>query len=106
MLMHRLQFPTGLSLAAFLDQFGAEAPCEAALEEARWPDGFRCPRCGEAQHSVFRVGVHQTFQCWACHTQTSLIAGTPFQSTHLPLTIWFLAIYLFRQSQTNLSAMP
>ena len=37
--------------------------------------------------------------------QTSLIAGTLFQSTHLALTIWFLAIYLVSQAKTGLSAL-
>jgi hypothetical protein len=37
--------------------------------------------------------------------QTSLIAGTLFQSTHLPLTLWFLAIYLISQAKTGLSAL-
>jgi hypothetical protein len=36
--------------------------------------------------------------------QTSLIAGTLFQSTHLPLNIWFLAIYLVSQAKTGLPA--
>ena len=103
--MNRIQFQAGLSLPAFHEQFGTEGPCEAALERARWPEGFRCPRCGEARHSVFHVGRRQTFQCRACRTQTSLIAGTLFQSTHLPLTIWFLAIYLISQAKTGLSAL-
>lgn len=103
--MNRIQFQDGLSLPAFYAQFGTEAQCEAALERARWPQGFRCPRCGEARHSAFHVGRHQTFQCRACRTQTSLIAGTLFQSTHLPLTRWFLAIYLISQAKTGLSAL-
>jgi hypothetical protein len=37
--------------------------------------------------------------------QTSLIAGTLFQSTHLALTLWFLAIYLISQAKTGLSAL-
>jgi hypothetical protein len=103
--MNRIQFQPGLSLPAFYAQFGTEAQCEASLERARWPDGFRCPRCGEAEHSVFRVGAHPTCQCRACHVQTSLIAGTLFQSTHLPLTTWFLAICLISQAKTGLSAL-
>ena len=103
--MNRIQFQPGLSLPAFHEQFGTEVQCEAALERARWPERFRCPRCGEAQHSVFRVGSRKTFQCRACRVQTSLIAGTLFQSTHLPLTRWFLAIYLISQAKTGLSAL-
>jgi hypothetical protein len=37
--------------------------------------------------------------------QTSLIAGTVMQSTKLPLTVWFLAIYLISQAKTGLSAL-
>ena len=103
--MNRIQFQAGLSLPAFQAQFGTEAQCEAALERARWPEGFRCPRCGEARHARLHVGAHTTFQCRACRTQTSLIAGTLFQSTHLALTVWFLAIYLISQAKTGLSAL-
>lgn len=105
MSMNRIQFQPGLSLPAFLIQFGNEAQCEAALEKARWPEGFRCPHCGGAAHSAFRVGARMTFQCSACRAQTSLIAGTLFQSSHLALTVWFLAIYLVSQAKTGLSAL-
>ncbi len=103
--MNRIQFQPGLSLPAFLEQFGTEAQCEAALERARWPDGFRCPRCGQAAHYVLRSGGRKTFQCQSCRVQTSLIAGTLFQSTHLALTLWFLAIDLISQAKTELSAL-
>jgi transposase-like protein len=103
--MNRIQFQPGLSLPAFLEQFGTEVQCEAALEQARWPDGFRCPHCGHAHAYVLPIGAHRTFQCQACRSQTSLIAGTLFQSTHLGLTIWFLAIYLVSQAKTGLSAL-
>ncbi len=105
MAMNRIQFQPGLSLPAFLGQFGTEAQCEAALEQARWPEGFRCPRCGQADHCLLHVGVHKTFQCGGCRLQTSLIAGTLFHSTHLALTVWFLAIYLVGQAKTGLSAL-
>jgi transposase-like protein len=54
---------------------------------------------------VFKVGSHKTFQCQACRHPTSLISGTFFQSTKLPLTVWFLAIYLISQAKTGLSAL-
>ena len=40
-----IQFQKGLSLREFQGLYGTEALCEAALEKARWPNGFRCPRC-------------------------------------------------------------
>ncbi|MFZ4791844.1 MAG: IS1595 family transposase [Candidatus Competibacteraceae bacterium] len=103
--MNRIQFQAGLSLPAFLQQFGTETQCETALESARWPEGFRCPHCGEASHYVLRKRGRKTFQCQNCRAQTSLIAGTLFQGTHLALTVWFLAIYLISQAKTGLSAL-
>ena len=103
--MNRIQFQSGLSLPDFLHQFGTEAQCEVELEQARWPQSFVCPCCGHTAASVFRVGSHPTFQCKACRHQTSLTAGTLFESTKLPLTLWFLAIYLISQAKTGLSAL-
>jgi hypothetical protein len=37
--------------------------------------------------------------------QTSRIAGTLFQGTHLALTLWFLALDLISQAKTGLSAL-
>jgi len=54
---------------------------------------------------LLKGGKHKTFQCKCCRLQTSLIAGTLFQSTHLALNIWFLAIYLVSQAKTGLSAL-
>jgi hypothetical protein len=104
MAMNRIQFQPGLSMPAFAQRFGTESQCAAALEAARWPNGFSCPRCGGTAHCVLRGGSCKVFQCQACRHQTSLIAGTVFQGTKLPLTVWFLAIYLISQAKTG--SMP
>ena len=44
-------------------------------------------------------------QCNRCHRQTSITAGTIFDSTKLPLTVWFQAIYLMTQDKKGVSAM-
>ncbi|MDP2794728.1 MAG: transposase [Sulfurisoma sp.] len=105
MAMSRIQFQPGLSMPEFLKAYGTEAQCEQALEAVRWPNGFCCPRCGHAAHYVLRDGFRKVFQCNACRHQASLIAGTVFQGTKLPLTIWFLAIYPISQAKTGLSAL-
>lgn len=51
MAMNRIQFQPGLSLPAFYKLYGTEAQCAAALEKARWPTGFSCPRCDGHQAS-------------------------------------------------------
>ena len=52
---------------------------------------------------VLPIGKLQ--QCNRCHHQTSVTAGTIFESTKLPLTIWFQAIYLITQDKKGISAM-
>lgn len=105
MAMNRIQFQPGLSMPEFLKDYGTEGQCEESLEAVRWPNGFCCPRCGHTAHYVLRDGSRKVFQCNACRHQASLIAGTVFQGTKLPLTIWFLAIYLISQAKTGLSAL-
>ena len=103
--MNRIQFQPGLSMPEFFARYGTEAQCEAALVATRWPDGFRCPCCGNSAHCVVHASSRKLFQCNACRHQTSLIAGTVFQGTKLKLTIWFLAIYVISQAKTGLSSL-
>lgn len=105
MAMNKIQFQPGLSMPEFLKNYGTEAQCEQALEAVRWLEGFQCPRCAGEAHSILRDGSRKVFQCSTCRYQASLIAGTVFQGTKLPLTIWFLAIYLISQAKTGLSAL-
>lgn len=88
---NRVQFQMGLSLAQFLQLYGADARCEQALFHARWPQGLGCPSCGSKK--FHRLATRRaTFQCNRRKRQLSPLAGTLFQSTKLPLTTWYLAI--------------
>ncbi|MER8386592.1 hypothetical protein NKJ46_26355 [Mesorhizobium sp. M0166] len=40
-----------------------------------------------------------------CRKQTSVIAGTVMQGTHLPLRKWFLAAYLMATHSNSISAL-
>ncbi len=59
MAMNRIQFQPGLSLPAFLLHFGTEAQCAATLQQARWPHGFRCPRCDQVDHYCARQSLEE-----------------------------------------------
>lgn len=100
---NQVQFQQGFSLRDFMEQYGMETQCREALFQARWPDGFRCPSCHANRYS--KIKTRNLYQCSSCHHQTSLISGTLFEQTKLPLTVWFLAIYLVTQAKTGLSAL-
>jgi hypothetical protein len=94
-----------MSIPEFMRSFGTEARCAEAITAARWPDGFRCPRCAVADHCVVGHGARKLFQCYGCRLQTSLTAGSLMEHTKLPLVTWFLAIYLISQAKTGLSSL-
>lgn len=105
MAMNRVQFQPGLSMSAFYHRYGTEVRCHRALAQARWPNGFVCPRCGGSPHSTFERGERVYWQCQGCRYQTTVTAGTIFQATKLPLTGWFLAMHLMTQAKNNISAL-
>lgn len=98
-----VQFQKGLSEPAFEEQYGTEAQCRAVVIALRWPQGFVCPICSGKRYSL--VKTRGLYQCSDCRCQTSPIAGTIFASTHLPLRIWFRAIYHLTQTKQGISSI-
>jgi transposase-like protein len=107
MKMNRVQFQPGLSMHQFMELYGTQEKCEAAVINWRWSKGYVCPSCGQAGagFSSFRRGRLLYRQCSSCSFQCSVIAGTIFEATKLPLTVWFLAMHLLTQAKTNMSML-
>jgi ribosomal protein L37AE/L43A len=103
--MNRVQFQRGLSMAEFMDRYGSEDKCEAALAASRWPAGFTCPHCEGPSRTTFRRLGRLYWQCARCGHQCSLTSGTIFGASKLPLTRWFLAMHLLTQAKTNVAAL-
>ena len=103
MARNAVQFQKGLSEAKFEEIYGTEEQCRAIVVAARWPDGFECPGCGARAYSDIKT--RGLFQCSACQRQTSPTAGTIFASTHLPLRLWFRAMYHLTQSKQGISSI-
>ena len=84
--------------------FRTDADCLDYLEWLRWADGFVCPGCGHAYG--WRLGDGR-LRCTGCGARTSVTAGTVFERTRTPLTVWFTACWLFaRQKKRRLGAEP
>lgn len=91
-----------MNLVELVDRFHSEDRCRAYLEELRWPNGVECPRCGGTV--ISRIKDRNQFDCDSCRYQFSVMAGTIFHDTHLPLWKWFLAVYLIVESKKGISA--
>lgn len=83
-------------------RFHAEQACREYLFQLRWPMGFRCPNCGAGKAWPVRSGL---WQCAGCGRQTSVTAGTIFQDTHTPLTVWFRAMWWMTTQKNRVSAL-
>ena len=103
MAKNKIQFQEGLSLPRFLATYGTEEQCQQVLFKMRWPQGFRCPKCGH-EH-CYALQSRKLYQCRRCRFQASLTQGTIFASTKLPLPTWMLAIYLVTQSKDGISSL-
>lgn len=90
------------NLIEMMEKFNSEDRCREYLEALRWPSGVCCTRCGSL--SVSKIVKRHQYDCNDCRYQFSPMAGTVFHDTHLPLTKWFLAVYLMCESKKGISA--
>ncbi len=90
------------TLDEFEERFSTDSACRDYLMALRWPEGFRCPRCGHGKGWPVRAVL---VQCAACGHQVSATAGTVFQDTHKPLRTWFRAIWHVTSQKTGARAL-
>lgn len=93
---------SGMRFDKFRQRFQTNESCREYLYQLRWPRGFVCPRCGAA--GGYPIKGRSEYSCKHCHKQTSVTAGTVMHRTHLPLTVWFWAMYLVARDKRGISA--
>jgi transposase-like protein len=96
-----MRFPR--TLLEFNEVFPDEAACWRALRRARWPHGFRCPRCGHRRS--WQLVKRRLEQCCRCRYQASVTAGTVLHRTQVPLRVWFLGIFFVARHKRGISAL-
>lgn len=89
-------------MGEFQAWFRSDADCRDYLEWLRWPEGFVCPVCDQ-QREYWRLGDGRVM-CRGCGNRTSATAGTIFDRTRTPLTVWFMACWLFATGKDGISA--
>src|SRR5580704_1769106 len=92
-----------MDLMKLMQECDTQDECRAILEELRWPDGVKCPRC--QSDKISRIRKRFQFDCDSCRYQFSVTSGTIFHDTHLPLPKWFAAVYLMCESKKGMSAL-
>jgi len=98
--------------------FSDEGAAYELLERIRWPDGPICPHCGVIDHAYYlaplsgvrvtrtgKVSYRRVWKCADCRQQFSVLVGTIFEDSHLPLSKWLLAIHLLCAGKNGVSAL-
>ena len=92
------------SLYAHTHRFDTNEKCQAYLMQTRWKDGIpTCPKC-ENNKMNYYLKTRNVYKCSECYTQFSITQGTIFERTKIPLTQWFLAIFIFTTNKRGISS--
>jgi transposase-like protein len=110
----------GTSVLALADRLRTEADAYEFLEELRWGDKPICPHCGTDGRPYFltpkngesrktRTGSESQRRVWKCSNpecrrQFSVLTGTVFHGTKIPVRTWVFVIFDMCASKNGLSA--
>lgn len=93
------------SILEFQKHFDTDQKCREFLEQQRWGGAPCCPFCASAK--VTRLKDEKRFQCneKECRKQFSVTVGTVCENTKIPLTKWFLAMYILSNHSKGISSL-
>jgi transposase-like protein len=86
----------------FVKMFPDEAACVDFMERLRWGNGFICPACKKTSKAWRQT--RGRLVCPHCRHQSTVTAGTIFDTTQTPLTIWFDAAWHVATAKNGISA--
>lgn len=91
-------------LPQLLHRFPDDASAREYLEAQRWAGIPVCPFCG--CDKWYKLGDGKTYKCGnrKCHKKYSVTVGTIFHSSHIPLNLWFAAMYLMASHKKGISS--
>jgi transposase-like protein len=95
-----------MTFQAFMATFPDEATCRQYLADRRWPDGVKCPRCGNEKVWALKTRPFH----WVCKKcgdtpyRFSVLVGTVFENTNVPIVTWFKVLYTMLQSKKGVSS--
>jgi len=111
-----------LNLATLPKYLSDEAAAWELLERLRWPNGeVACPHCGvidprhyflaaqsgERRTRTGHVSYRRIWKCRekGCRRQFSVLVGTIFESSKIPVSKWLLAMWLMGAGKNGVSAL-
>jgi transposase-like protein len=107
-----------ITLMDLADRLRTEGDAYLLLEEMRWGDQPVCPHCGSVRKHYFltpdngknrktRTGSRserRVWKCADCRKQFTVLVGTIFHGTKIPLRTWLFVIYDACAAKNGISA--
>lgn len=95
-----------------------EADAYAVLEKLRWPNGPVCPHCGNTKAYFLNpkngssratgpkktMSQRRVWKCAACRKQFSVLTGTIFHGTKIPVETWLMVMVQMCSAKNGISA--
>jgi transposase-like protein len=86
-----------------------EAKAVAFLEQQRWGDSPRCPRCGDVDVYRMMTGEQRNkdfrWRCNGCKKMYTVRIGSVLEETRLPVRVWIFAIWKAASGKKGYSAL-
>src|SRR5687767_10656502 len=111
--------PDELTTASIAKRYSDEVAAWGLMERLRWPDGPVCPKCGVLGEATYlepkngprvtktgNVSYRRVWQCNVaeCREQFSVLVGTIFEDSKVPLSKWLMAVHLLCSGKNGISA--
>lgn len=81
------------------------------IESLLWPNGPVCPHCNSTDaYRMMKLATSEKpgrpglCRCRSCKKQFTVMVGTIFSDSHIPLGKWIMAFYLMNASKKSMSA--
>lgn len=91
------------SVREFFARFPNDEACLEHIMSVRCGLRHTCRKCGVADATFHRLAKRPAYACAHCGDHVYPCAGTVFQDSRTPLTVWFYAIYLFVTTRHGVS---
>ncbi len=91
-----------MNLSQLHKQFGTQEKCINYLEKLRWGKIPICVHCGSDNVSKHKKGIR--LHCNTCNRKFSVLQGTIFEDSRLPLPKWFEVMSLMMNAKMGISA--
>lgn len=93
------------NLKELIQSMPTEQVCREYLAKIRWNDGKpKCPFCGWDKCYVIEGGKKYKCANNTCYKKFSVTVGTIFEASNIPLSKWFMAVYLVSAHKKGISS--